>query len=146
MGEIPKGLTKAVVEAKERPQYIRKILVDQVGELCGDIIEKFTTHDYGSGYLKPIGRIVDRDYVAVKLEEEEVPNNGGSITETSLKIAVNPSNRLIIPENEFTTLFTDSGFGVRNKLGKDAEIEELTDYLEILKYYRERLAKEKKDK
>jgi hypothetical protein len=146
-GEIPKGLTKAVADVKERPQYARKILVDQVGELCFNIFEAFSTKNGGSRYrfLKPVGRIVDRDYVVVKLEEN-VNSKGWPTTETLFKIAVNPSNIRIPDEKEFATLFTDSGFGVRNMWEKDAGIDELNDYLEILEYYKTELAKTKKDK
>lgn len=131
--EVPQGLKNIINQVKETPEYQRKILAKQVDNLSSQILKKYSTSNHGSRYVDPVFRKVGEDMVALKIGENVVQNNGGSMDEVVFEIAVNPSHSYA--DGEFRRMFKISTFGVFNKKSEEATISELTEYIEVLNYF-----------
>lgn len=137
--EIPKGIRKAIGTAKESEEYRRKALTTDILNLCNSIIGN-------KKYIPPIFREIDDDTVAFKLDRVEQPNNGDSIAVTTFRIAVNPSSRLAVDDKEYHILFTDTGFGIKDRKYGEPTIKELGEYLEALVFFRDEARKDQRKK
>jgi hypothetical protein len=61
-----------------------------------------------------------------------------------LKLAVNPDNEF--SREDFGTVFTSAAFGVKNAKFEPATVQDLENYLETLKYFKNESNKDKRKK
>ena len=146
MKEAPKGLANIISQAKESPTYKKRILEEQVRKTCIDILTSHAKSINGIEYVEPVVRRIGSDTVVFKIGDHTVMNNGGSMEETRLEMAVNPTNSYSFNHNEFQTVFTVSMFGVQNKKLTEPTAVELKGYLETLNYLKGELGEKNKNK
>jgi hypothetical protein len=137
--EIPKGLVNIIEQAKETPEYKRRVLEGQVVGLC-DLI--FKSDPFSEGYVPPVIRKIGKNTIALKISKKE--NLDSRITEeTTLKLAIDVFNVML--DEGFMTVFTIGASGVKNMKSEQPTMEELTGYLETLKYFKNESDKDRKN-
>jgi len=131
--EAPRGLMNIISEVKKTPEYTEKVMKENISNLCEEILKQGRNTSSGR-YIEPIAMTIERDTIVLKLDEDTISNNGGSMDKVTLKIALNPGDKSQCREDEFKTIFTKNMFGIRNYKYEKPTIAQLESYQDTLDY------------